>query len=190
MKFCPSCAHPLTFEVPPDDNLPRHICAHCGAIHYQNPKLVICTIPIWDQGGEIKILLCKRAIEPRHGLWTLPGGFMENNETTTHAAMRETTEEAGAHIEVQSLFSLINLPTHHQVHLFYRAKLLDLEFDPGPESLEVRMFSESEIPWNRMAFGTVRQALRFFYADLAKVRSGGAFGFHSHDLMETGYPDE
>ena len=190
MKFCSSCAAPVSLEIPPDDHLERHVCSQCGTIHYQNPKLVVCTIPVWEQDGLIKILLCKRAIEPRLGLWTLPGGFMENNETTTDAAIRETTEEAGAHIEVQPLFALVNLPTHHQVHLFYRAKLLDLEFDPGPESLEVRLFSEDEIPWNKLAFGTVRHALRFFCADLVKGKTGGEFGFHSHDLMETGFPDE
>ncbi len=187
MKFCPSCAHPVSLEVPPDDNLLRHVCPQCGEIHYQNPKLVVGTIPIWEHAGETKVLLCKRAIVPRYGLWTLPGGFMENNETTTAAAVRETIEEAGAHINVQDLFSMINLPTHHQVHLFYRATLLDLEFDPGKETLEVGLFSEAEIPWDKLAFATVRQTLKFFFADVAKVRSGGSFGFHSHDIMFASY---
>jgi ADP-ribose pyrophosphatase YjhB (NUDIX family) len=188
MKFCSICAHPVTIEVPPDDHLPRHVCRKCGVVHYQNPRLVICTIPTWEENGETKILLCKRAIDPRHGYWTLPGGFMENDETTTQAAMRETIEEAGAHVEMLPLFSLINLPAFHQVHLFYRAALLDLEFTPGQESLEVRIFSESEIPWEQIAFATVTQALKFFFADLIKVRKGGIFGFHSYDISGPGYP--
>lgn len=188
MKFCSACAHPVTIEIPADDHLPRHVCHQCGTIHYHNPKLVVCTIPVWEQDGEFKILLCKRAIEPRYGLWTLPGGFMENNETTAHAALRETTEEAGANIEITALFALINLPTFHQVHLFYRCRLLNLEFNPGPESQEVGLFTESEIPWNELAFTSVRQALQTFFADLAKVKQGGQFGVHSHDIMISGYP--
>ena len=188
MKFCTQCAHPVDFDVPLDDHLPRHICPRCGMIHYQNPKLVVCAIPVWEVGDDLKIMLCKRAIEPRHGYWTLPGGFMENNETTVEAALRETLEEAGARIDVvHSLFSLINLPCMHQVQLFYRAKLLDLDFAPGMESLEVRLFSEAEIPWSEIAFSTVRQALEFFFADLAKVKNGGTFAFHSHDILEPHY---
>ncbi len=188
MKFCSTCAHPVTLEVPPDDTLPRHVCRSCGTIHYQNPKLVICTLPTWEENGETKVLLCKRAIAPRHGYWTLPGGFMENKETTTEAAIRETNEEAGANFELLPLHSLINLPAFHQVHLFYRATLLNLEFDPGKESLEVRMFAESEIPWDQVAFATVTEALRLFFADDTKVKRGGSFGFHSHDIMGPGYP--
>ncbi|MBS1186954.1 MAG: hypothetical protein H6R04_972 [Burkholderiaceae bacterium] len=188
MKFCSQCAHPVEFDIPPDDHLPRHICPHCGTIHYQNPKLVVCSIPVWEADGEVKILLCKRAIEPRYGWWTLPGGFMENNESTVDAAQRETIEEAGARIEVvHRLFSLINLPRMHQVQLFYRARLLDLDFKPGMESLEVKLFSEAEIPWNEIAFSTVRHALQCFFADLAQVKRGGSFGFHSHDILEPHY---
>jgi ADP-ribose pyrophosphatase YjhB (NUDIX family) len=188
MKFCSACAHPVTVEVPPDDTLPRHVCHACGIIHYQNPKLVICTIPTWEENGETKVLLCKRAISPRHGYWTLPGGFMENKETTTEAAQRETEEEAGAHFELLPLHSLINLPAFQQVHLFYRATLLDLEFNPGKESLEVRLFAKSEIPWDHIAFATVTQALQLYFDDVAKVKHGGTFGFHAHDIMGPGYP--
>ncbi len=187
MKFCSQCAHPVSLDIPPDDHLPRHICRSCGTIHYQNPKLVVCSIPVWEADGETKIMLCRRAIEPRSGLWTLPGGFMENNETTVDAARRETAEEAGAKIEAISLSSLINLPAFHQVHLFYRAKLIDLNFKPGMESLDVQLFSEAEIPWDEIAFRTVRHALEFFFADLAKVKNDGTFGFHSHDLLEPHY---
>ncbi|MEA5098474.1 MAG: NUDIX hydrolase [Burkholderiaceae bacterium] len=189
MKFCSQCAHPVTLDIPPDDHLPRHICPNCGTIHYQNPKLVVCSIPVWETDGETKIMLCRRAIEPRSGLWTLPGGFMENDETTVDAARRETVEEAGARIDVeQRLFSLINLPPIHQVHLFYRAKLLDLDFKPGAESLEVKLFSETDMPWSDLAFRSVRSALEFFFADLTQVRRGGAFGFHPHDILEPHYP--
>ena len=188
MKFCSLCAHPVTLEVPPDDTVPRHVCRECGTIHYQNPKLVVCTIPFWEEAGETKILLCKRAITPRYGFWTLPGGFMENGETTAEAAMRETVEEAGAHIDMLPLFSLINLPAFKQVHLFYRATLKNLEFNPGKESLEVRLFNQAEIPWDELAFATVTQALRSFFDDLERTRQGGDFGFHSIDIPGPGYP--
>jgi ADP-ribose pyrophosphatase YjhB (NUDIX family) len=184
MKFCSECAQPVSLIIPPDDNRPRYVCGHCGAIHYQNPKMVIGSIPVWDHDGATKVLLCKRAIEPRHGYWTLPAGFMENNETTTEAALRETLEEAGARIALHSLFSLINVPHVHQVHLFYRATLLDLEYQAGIESLDVRLFAENEIPWNEIAFSTVAQTLKFFFEDLAKVKSGrGAYSLHADDIQ-------
>src|SRR5690606_37810973 len=128
---------------------------HCGTIHYQNPKMVLGTIPVWDEDGDMRSLLCKRAIEPRYGLWTLPAGFMENNETTAEAAMRETVEEAGANIEVHELFSLLNVPHVHQVHMFYRATLHDLDYAARIETLEVQMFAPYEIPWDQLAFQTV-----------------------------------
>src|SRR6187402_1740723 len=141
MKFCCYCASPVVSRVPPGDSLPRWICDECGEIHYQNPKLVLGTIPEYDD----KVLLCKRAIEPRYGYWTLPAGFMENNETTSEAALRETLEEAGARVELHALFSLLNVPHVHQVHMFYRATLLDLDYYAGTESLEVKLFSQEEI---------------------------------------------
>ncbi len=160
------------------------MCEQCGTIHYQNPKMVIGSIPLWNE-DEPKVLLCRRAIEPRHGYWTLPAGFMENNETTAQAAERETLEEAGARIELLPLFSLLNVPHVHQVHLFYRAKLLDLAFAAGIESLEVRLFAEHEIPWDEIAFPTVSHTLKFFFADLAASRDGGNFGFHSLDITKS-----
>jgi ADP-ribose pyrophosphatase YjhB (NUDIX family) len=184
MKFCSECAHPVTLLIPQDDNRPRHVCSHCGIIHYQNPKMVIGSIPVWQHNGDTQILLCKRAIEPRHGYWTLPAGFMENNETTTEAACRETVEEAGANIELHQLFSLLNVPHVHQVHMFYRATLLDLDYAPGIESLEVKLFSEADIPWDDIAFLTVGHTLKLFFEDLAKVKAGGTYGFHSHDIMK------
>jgi ADP-ribose pyrophosphatase YjhB (NUDIX family) len=182
MKFCSECAHPVALAIPEGDNRPRYVCTHCDAIHYQNPKLVVGSIPVWESDGELKVLLCKRAIEPRYGYWTLPAGFMENAETTAEAAVRETEEEAGANIELGELFTLLNVKHVHQVHLFYLARLRDLDFAPGIESLEVQLFSEREIPWDELAFPTIRTTLELFFADRVKVREGGRFGFHSQDI--------
>ena len=182
MKYCSECAHPVTLLIPAGDNRPRYVCAHCDAIHYQNPKLVIGSIPVWEQDGNPHVLLCKRAIEPRLGYWTLPAGFMENNETTSDAAIRETVEEAGAHIQLQALYTLLNVPQVHQVHLFYLARLLDLDFAPGIESLDVRLFREEQIPWDELAFPTIRTTLELFFSDRARMREGGVYGFHTHDV--------
>src|SRR5271156_3753211 len=133
MKFCSVCGHPVALSIPPGDNRERFVCASCGTVHYQNPRNVVGTVPVWDD----KVLLCRRAIEPRYGYWTLPAGFMENGETTSQAALRETQEEAGANIQLHELFSLLNVPHVDQVHLFYRATLLDLNYLAGAESLEV-----------------------------------------------------
>jgi ADP-ribose pyrophosphatase YjhB (NUDIX family) len=186
MKFCSECAHPVTVAVPEGDNRPRYVCTQCGAIHYQNPKLVIGSIPVWEEneqrGGELKVLLCKRAIEPRYGYWTLPAGFMENEETTAEAAVRETEEEAGANVELGNLFTLLNVAHVHQVHLFYLARLLDLDYAAGIESLDVQLFAEHEIPWDDLAFPTIRTTLELFFADRRKMREGGSYGFHSRDI--------
>ena len=178
MKFCANCGAPVVQRVPPGDTLTRWVCEHCGEIHYQNPKLVIGTVP----EHEGKVLLCRRAIEPRYGYWTLPAGFMENNETTAEAAIRETQEEAGANIALGKLFTLLNVARVHQVHMFYLATLLDLDFAPGEESLEVQLFSESEIPWDDLAFPTIRTTLELFFADRVKMREGGSYGFHTQDI--------
>ncbi len=184
MNFCSECAHPVALQIPDGDNRPRYVCGQCEAIHYQNPKLVVGSIPVWQpEGGKVTVLLCKRAIEPRLGYWTLPAGFMENNETTAEAAERETQEEAGADIEIGSLFTLLNVAQVHQVHLFYLARLRSLDFAPGIESLDVRMFAEHEIPWDDLAFPTIRKTLELFFADCVKIREGGQFGFHSHDIV-------
>jgi len=185
MKFCSECAHPVSLQVPPDDNRPRYMCSNCGTIHYQNPKMVIGSIPVWESEGEMRVLLCKRAIEPRYGYWTLPAGFMENSETTTEAACRETEEEAGARIELLDLFSLLNVPHVHQVHMFYRARLRDLDYRAGVESLDVQLFSEAETPWDEIAFPTVAHTLKCFFADYARVKNeGGRFDFHTLDIYK------
>jgi len=187
MKFCSECANPLLLRTPPDDNRPRFVCDRCNTVHYQNPKLVVGSIPVWDDGDHPCVLLCRRAIEPRYGYWTLPAGFMENGETTCDGAIRETMEEAGARIRLHELFSLLNVPHVDQVHLFYRATLLDLDYVAGIESLEVKLFSEKAIPWGDIAFPTVSNTLRFFFADHARVRDGGNYDVHSHDLGRPGY---
>lgn len=174
MKFCSNCGSTVQLRVPAGDTLLRHTCASCGSIHYENPKIVVGAIPEWGD----RILLCRRAIEPRLGYWTLPAGFMENAETTAQAAARETLEEACARIEVGDMFTLINVPHISQVHIVYRARLLDLDFSPGEESLEVALFSEEEIPWDDIAFRTISLSLRRFFED----RRRGTFRFHSEDL--------
>jgi ADP-ribose pyrophosphatase YjhB (NUDIX family) len=160
--------------VPPGDSLPRYVCDACGEIHYQNPRMVVGTL-VEHEG---RVLLCRRAIEPRYGYWTLPAGFMENDETAAQGAQRETLEEAGARIEIVAAFSLISVPRVNQVHLFYRAQLLDLSFKPGEESLEVALVEEAAIPWQDIAFRTVGLTLKRWFAD----RAAGAFGFHAEDL--------
>jgi ADP-ribose pyrophosphatase YjhB (NUDIX family) len=174
MKFCSNCGAQVARRVPPGDSLPRWVCDHCGVIHYQNPLLVVGAIP----EHEGRILLCRRAIEPRYGYWTLPAGFMENDETIGQAAVRETLEEAGARIDLGEPFSMISVPYVNQVHIFYRARLLDLDFRPGEESLEVALYEEAHIPWKEIAFRTVAITLRHWFAD----RSRGTFAFHAEDI--------
>ena len=175
MNFCPQCGGKVSLAVPAGDNVPRHVCGDCGAIHYKNPLIVIGAIPEWEDC----ILLCKRAIEPRLGKWTLPGGFMELGETTGQAAIRETLEEAKARIELSEAFTMLSVPHVNQVHIFYRARLLDLEFGPGEESLEVALFKESEIPWREIAFRTTSATLKHYYDD----RSQGAYRFHAGEIL-------
>jgi len=176
MKFCSNCAAPLARRTPPGDSLPRWLCDQCGMIHYQNPLMVVGTVP----EHEGRILLCRRAIEPRYGYWTLPAGFMENDETLAQAALRETLEEAGARVELQAPFSMLSVPHVNQVHVFYRARLLDLDFRAGEESLEVALYEEAAIPWQDIAFRTVGTTLKLWLAD----RAGGAFGFHDEAILK------
>ena len=170
MKFCSNCGAPVVLRVPPGDNLPRHVCDTCQAIHYQNPRMVVgCIVEHGD-----RILLCRRAIEPRHGYWTVPAGYMENGETTFQGALRETLEEANARVEIDSLYALYNIPHINQVYLLFRARLLDPIVSPGAETLEVELFLEGEIPWDRIAFASVRNALVHYYED----RKRGTYPFH------------
>ncbi|MEX1057810.1 MAG: NUDIX hydrolase [Natronospirillum sp.] len=160
MKYCSVCATPVEFSIPEGDNLPRYHCPACKTIHYQNPRIITCTLPIWNE----QILLCKRNIEPRWGYWTLPGGFMENGESVAEGALRETWEEARNTPTLQQLFSIVNLPQFNQVHMFYLAKMTDCNFEPTPESLEVALFDVSDIPWDQIAFRTVYHTLRHYEA--------------------------
>lgn len=173
-RFCAACGRPVVRRVPAGDTRERDVCDHCGIVHYVNPRPVVGTIPVWQD----TVLLCRRAIEPRYGKWTLPAGFMEIGETTREGALRETIEEACARVALGPLFSMIDVPYIEQVHVFFRADLLDLDFQPGAESLEVRLFREPEIPWQELAFRTVAQTLRLFFAD----RAQGTFGTHVQAL--------
>ena len=155
IKHCRACGASTQYRIPLDDNRERAVCSQCGEIHYENPLNVVGTVPVWGE----QVLLCRRNIEPRYGLWTLPAGFMELGETTAEGAVRETVEEAGARIELQELYTLLNVVRVGQVHLFYRARLLDDRFAPGTETLEARLFGEGELPWDELAFRTVRRAL-------------------------------
>jgi ADP-ribose pyrophosphatase YjhB (NUDIX family) len=162
VKFCSHCGSDrLEWRVPAGDTLPRHVCANCGTIHYQNPKIVVGCLPEWEG----QVLLCKRAIEPRYGLWTLPAGFLENGETVTAGAVRETLEEAHARVEALELYTMISLPQINQVYMMFRARLVDLGFGAGEESLEVRLFQEAEIPWETIAFRTIGRTLRTYFLD-------------------------
>ena len=179
MKFCSQCGNPVTLRVPEGDNLPRYICDACQTIHYQNPNIVTGSIPVLGD----KILLCRRAIEPRYGLWTLPAGFMENAETLEQAAMRESMEEARANVHLDQLYTVFSLPHVNQVYVMFRATLLDENFSAGPESLEVRLFSEDEIPWHELSFKTIYHTLKYFFED----RRRGEFILRSHQI-ERGPP--
>jgi len=161
MKFCSECAHPIEIRIPEGDNRERHVCPDCHTIHYHNPRIVAGILPTYQD----KVLLCLRAIEPRKNFWTLPAGFMENGETTEQGAIRETLEEANARVLQPELYTMITVPHISQVHIFFRAELADLEFASGPESLEVELFDEADIPWQQLAFPTVSKTLRHFYAD-------------------------
>jgi len=186
LKHCRACGTAVVYRLPDDgDTRQRAVCPACGTVHYQNPLNVVGTVPIWDESngegddyGDCKVLLCKRNIEPRRGKWTLPAGFMELSETTAEGAARETVEEAGAQFEMQELFTLLNVVRVGQVHLFYRARLLSTSFDPGHETMETRLFTEAEIPWDEIAFKAVKETLQFYFAD----RKAGQFGFHTLDI--------
>ncbi len=173
IKHCKVCGGAAVYAVPADDNRERATCTVCATIHYENPINVVGTVPHWDD----QVLLCRRNIEPRYGFWTLPAGFMEMGESTAEGAVRETIEEAG-HIELQALFTVLNVVRVGQLHLYYRARLLDTEFDPGPETIEARLFREDQIPWDELAFRTVRETLKRYFED----RRLGRFVIHTADI--------
>lgn len=175
-QYCPMCAAPMKVMLSGVDSHPREVCSECGYVHYVNPLPVVGTIPVWGD----KVLLCRRAIEPRKGYWTLPAGFMETGETLKEGAARETWEESGAHIDVKDLLTLIDVPqaSPSQVHFYFVAELKDLDWNPGPETLEQRLFSEDEIPWDEISFTTVKTTLEHYFTD----RRAGRFSLHSYSL--------
>jgi ADP-ribose pyrophosphatase YjhB (NUDIX family) len=172
IKHCRNCGAAVVYRLPDDgDTRERAVCPACDTIHYENPLNVVGTVPYWGE----RVLLCKRNIEPRWGKWTLPAGFMELGESTAEGAARETVEEAGARIEMEDLFTVLSVPRVGQVHLFYRARLLSEQFDPGHETIEAQLFTEDEIPWDEIAFRTVRETLLCYFAD----RRAGRFDVHN-----------
>jgi ADP-ribose pyrophosphatase YjhB (NUDIX family) len=174
IQHCRRCGAPTAYRVPADDNRERAVCGACGEIHYENPINVVGTVPVWRD----QVLLCRRNIEPRYGLWTLPAGFLELGETSAEGALRETEEEAGAEVELDGLFTVLNVVRAGQIHLFYRARMLGTALAPGPETIEARLFREDEVPWDQIAFRTVRQTLAHFFED----RRVGRFAVHVGDI--------
>jgi len=156
MNFCSQCGASTQFSIPPDDHIKRHVCTRCEAVFYQNPKIIVCSIPMYGK----KILLCRRGIEPRLGFWTLPGGFMENGETCEQAALRESDEEAKIEITLDKLASIICIPNYDQVHMFYLAKLIEPKWEVTIESTEIKLFDIDDIPWDDLAFRSVKQCLQ------------------------------
>jgi ADP-ribose pyrophosphatase YjhB (NUDIX family) len=174
MKFCSTCGEKVSFLIPDGDNRYRYVCQDCQTIHYENPKIVTGCIAEHQD----RILMCKRAIEPRHGLWTLPAGFMENDETNMQGAARETAEEANAKVENMSLFCVFSIKHINQVYTIYRARLVDGQASPGVESLETALLTEDEIPWREIAFQVIDETLKRYYMD----RKLGQFGTHYGDI--------
>lgn len=171
IHFCEKCGHPTKREIPEGDTHERDVCPSCGYIAYINPINIVGTVPYLGD----KVLLCRRAIEPRLGYWTLPAGHQEVQETTREGAERETEEEAGIHAEISSApYILLDIAHADQLHLMFLARMKDESVNPGPETFEARLFSEEEIPWDKLAFNSVEKSLRLFFADLKK----GSFGFH------------
>jgi len=176
IKHCKDCGSAVVYQIPDDgDTKERAVCPACRTVHYENPLIVVGTVPHWGE----RILLCKRNIEPRWGKWTLPAGFMELNETAAEGAARETVEEAGAQFELEGFFSLLNVARVGQVHMFYRARLLSDTFAPGYETIEAKLFTEEEIPWDEIAFRTVKETLERYFSD----SRSGQFGFHAIDIV-------
>jgi ADP-ribose pyrophosphatase YjhB (NUDIX family) len=176
LKYCNACGHEVDFRVPKDDHVERHICPRCGHIQYLNPKVIAGIIPEWEDG---RILMCRRAIQPRLGLWTFPAGFLELGETSGQGAAREAREEAQADVEPLELLAVINVPYVSQVYLIHRGRLRTAQHAPTLESSEVCLMREDEIPWQEIAFPTIWHGLKYFFED----RRRGAYSVHSLDLQ-------
>ncbi len=175
MKYCSNCGQPVSLKVPQGDNRERFVCDHCAKIHYSNPRVIAGCLPVWEG----RVLLCRRAIAPRAGFWTLPAGFLENGETIVTGAVRETLEEANARVANLDLYTVFSLPHISQIYLFYRAELSDAQFSPGFESLEVNLFEEHEVPWADLAFPVIRETLEHYFRD----RMAGSYPVHTRDII-------
>ena len=161
MKYCSSCGESVSKQIPKGDDRHRHVCDSCDTVHYQNPCIIAGSLPVFGD----KVLLCRRAIEPAYGYWTLPAGFMENGETTLEGALRESMEEANVTLHELELYTMIDIPHINQVYIFYRGIMAKPEFSAGIESLEVELFSEQDIPWSDIAFPSVKKTLEHFFID-------------------------
>jgi ADP-ribose pyrophosphatase YjhB (NUDIX family) len=177
LNYCSQCGHPVAQKIPTGDNRLRFVCNQCETVHYQNPRIITGCLPIHGD----RVLLCRRSIEPRAGLWTLPAGFLENGETTSAGAERETLEEANARVDIIDLYTLFSLPHISQVYMFFRAHLKDLNFSPGEETLETRLFHEADIPWDELAFPVITETLRHYFRD----RTTDTFDVRYQDLIVT-----
>ena len=188
MKYCSTCGEQVSQKIPSGDNRLRYVCDTCETIHYQNPRIIAGCIA----EHEDKILLCKRAIEPRLGLWTLPAGFMENNETTLQAAARESFEEANANILNMSLYCTYSIPHISQVYMMYRGTLVDGYSAAGEESLETRLYTEAEIPWEELAFPVITETLKLYFIDKRnntfKARDGEIYRDETQKIIVKNYP--
>lgn len=175
MNYCSHCGHPVTEKVPQGDNRARFVCTKCETIHYQNPRIITGCLPVHED----RVLLCKRSIQPRAGKWTLPAGFLENGETASQGAVRETREEANANVDIIDIYTMFSLPHISQVYMFFRANLVDLGYSAGEETEEVRLFGEDEIPWSELAFPVISETLKFFFDD----RKYDVFPVHARDII-------
>ena len=174
VKYCSQCGSIGDYRIPEDDDRPRFVCTHCQAIFYENPKLVVGCIPLWED----RLLLCRRAIEPRYGKWTIPAGFLEIGETVEEGAKRETDEEAGATVEILKPYALYNLSFIGQIYLIFLSRLVNENFRPGHESIDVRLFRKDEIPWDELAFPVIRRVLQEYFNDAG----AGIFNFYIDDI--------
>jgi len=177
MNYCSNCGEKVSYRIPADDERPRYVCDACHMIHYQNPKIVVGCIPEWED----KILLCRRAIAPWIGKWTLPAGYLENAETLAEGARREAREETNADVEIISPYNLFNLTFINQIYLMFRARLIDTKFGPSAESSHVELVAEEDIPWDDLAFNVIRETLTQYFSDRPK----GVFDFQMNDLSRT-----
>ena len=174
MRYCLQCDHEAERKIPATDNMPRLVCPNCNYIHYENPKVICGALVLWEN----KVLLCRRAIEPRYGLWTLPAGYMELQETMAQGAARETREEAEAEVSIGELYCMYDIPRIGQIYVLFKSTLIDGQFGAGDETIESRLFEEHEIPWGDLAFPSVERTLRHYFAD----QKTGSFPMHLETL--------